>query len=29
MTEVIIKVDVGGKPNEKRVDVDFRVIEPF
>ena len=29
MTEAIIKVDVGGKPNEKIVDVDFRVIEPF
>jgi len=29
MTEAIIKVDVDGKPNEKRVDVDFKVIEPF
>ncbi len=29
MTEAIIKVDVDGKPNEKRVDVDFKSIEPF
>jgi hypothetical protein len=27
--EAIIKIDVGGKPNEKRVDADFKKIEPF
>ena len=27
--EAIIKVDVGGNPNEKRVDLDFKKIEPF
>ena len=29
MTEAIIRVDVGGKPNQKIVDVDFKVIEPY
>jgi len=27
--EAIIKVDVDGNPNEKRVDLDFKKIEPF
>ena len=29
LNEAIIKVDVDGNPNEKRVDLDFKKIEPF